>query len=59
MYHSYIDKVDKEWEWLLKLSSAGYALECGMNWAVHDLRDSNTFVFLVFDTYWIPCWDDG
>jgi hypothetical protein len=59
MYHSYIDKVDKEWEWWLKLSSAGYALERDMNWAMHDLRDSDTFVYLVCGSYWIPRWDDG
>ncbi len=37
MYRSYVDKVDKEWEWRLKLSSAGYALERDMNQAMHDL----------------------
>jgi hypothetical protein len=58
VYRSYVDKVDKEWEWWLKLSSAGYTLERNMNWAMRDLRDSNTFVFLVCDSYWIPCWED-
>jgi hypothetical protein len=51
VYHSYVDKVDKEWEWRLNLSSAGYALECNTNQAMHDL--------LVCDSYWIPRWDDG
>jgi hypothetical protein len=55
-YHSY---VDNEWEWWLKLSLAGYALEPKMNRAMRNLRDSNTFVFLVCDSYWIPHWDDG
>jgi hypothetical protein len=55
-YRSYVDKV---WEWRLKLFSAGYSLEHNMNQAMRDLRDSNTFVYLVCDSYWIPCWDDG
>ncbi len=40
VYRSYVDKVDKEWEWRLKLSSAGYALEHNMNRAMHDLREA-------------------
>jgi hypothetical protein len=59
VYCSYVDKVVKEWEWRLKLSLAGYALGSDMNWAMHDLQDSNTFVFLICNSYWIPCWDDG
>jgi hypothetical protein len=59
MYRSYIDKVDKEWEWQLKLSSAGYALERDINWSMCDLQDSNTFVFSVCNSYWIPRWDNG
>ncbi len=59
VYCSYVDKVDTEWEWQLKFSLAGYALECNMNQAMCNLRDSKTFVFLVCDSYWIPCWDDG
>ncbi len=59
VYRSYIDKVDKEWEWRLKLSSARYALERDMNRAMRDLRDSNTFVYSVCDSYWIPRWDGG
>jgi hypothetical protein len=56
-YHSYY--VDKEWEWGQKLSWAGYALECKMDRAMHDLQDSNTFNFLVCDYYWMPCLDNG
>ncbi len=55
-YHSYIDH---EWEWWQKLSWAGYALEREMNPAMHDLRHSDNFVFLVCDGYWIRCLDNG
>jgi hypothetical protein len=58
VYPSYVDKIDKEWEWRLKLSLAGYALEGNMNQAMPDLQDSDTFVILVCNSYWIPCWDD-
>jgi hypothetical protein len=51
VYHSYVDKVDKEWEWRLKLSLAGYALEHNMNRVMHDLWDTDTFVYLVYDSY--------
>jgi hypothetical protein len=37
MYHSYVDKVDKEWEWKLNLSLAGYALKHDMHQAMHNL----------------------
>jgi hypothetical protein len=50
--------VDKEWEWRQKLSWAGYALECNMKWAMHDLGDSVTFVFSVVAYYWMPCLDN-
>jgi hypothetical protein len=59
VYRSYVDKVDKEWEWRLKLSLAGYALECDMNLAMHDLWDSDNLVYLICDSYWIPRRDDG
>jgi hypothetical protein len=52
------DKVDKEWEWQLKLSLAGYALERDMYWAMRNFWESDSFVFLVCDSYWIPRWDD-
>jgi hypothetical protein len=35
-----------------------YALEHDMNGAMHNLRDSDTFVFLVCNSYWIPLWDN-
>jgi hypothetical protein len=59
VYHSYVDEVDQEWEWRVKLSSAGYALKRDMNQAMRDFWDSYTFVFSVCNSYWIPCWDDG
>ncbi len=43
-YHSYDDN---EWEWRQKLSWAGYALDREMNQAMHNLQDSDNFVFLV------------
>jgi hypothetical protein len=58
VYSSYIDKVDKEWEWRLQLSLAGYELRRDMNRAMRELQDSDTFVYLVCDSYWIPHWDD-
>jgi hypothetical protein len=45
----YPSSVDKESEGWQKLSWAGYALDCDMNWAMCNLQDSNTFVFLVGD----------
>ncbi len=51
-YHSYIEN---EWEWQQKLSWAKNTLKCGMNCAMHDLRDSNAFVFLVCDDYCLHC----
>jgi hypothetical protein len=58
VYRSYVDKVDKEWEWWLKWSLAGYTLGSDMNWAMHILWDRDTFVYLVCYSYWIPSWDD-
>ncbi len=58
VYRSHVDKVDKEWEWQLKLSSAGYTLERDMNRAMHNLWDSDNLVYSVCDSYWIPSWDD-
>jgi hypothetical protein len=57
LYCFYIDKVDKEWKWRLKLSLARYALERDMNRAMQHLQDSNTFFYLVCNSYWIPRWD--
>ncbi len=51
MYRSYVDKVVKEWEWRLKLSSAGYALERDMNRAMHDLLDNDNLVYLICDSF--------
>ena len=56
---AYRSSVDKEWDWQLKVSWAGYALERDMNQAMRNLRDSDTFVFLVCNSYWIPCWDNN
>ncbi len=57
---AYRSSVYKEWEWQQqKLSWAGYALECNMNRATRDLRDSDTFVFLVGAYYWMPCLHNG
>jgi hypothetical protein len=55
-YHFYIDN---EWEWRQKLSWAGFALELEMNWAMHNLWDSDNFVLLVSDGYWLHCLDNG